>query len=228
MSSEMNWIGRNGVLNWLARVRIAGVEPMSHGVGISERRIRLHAKTLERERLLVRSRIGDGGGALVAITPRGLRQAGYAANSRSATSSLTGLLHGRGVSWIAAHCERRGRSWLGLGELRAQGWPLKLRQSAGERPRTHMPDLGFILDGSERWAAEFERVPKSRDRLRGILAAYRTAELAGELESVLYVCADQSIVRLVQSVAAEVKLDRAVRTLDWLIQETRSRGNSQT
>ena len=90
-----------------------------------------------------------------------------------------------------------------------------------------MPDLGFILDGTERWAAEFERVPKSEERLRGILRAYRTAELAGELESVLYVCADQSIVRLVQKVAAEVKLDRAVRTLDWLIAETRGRRNGQ-
>ena len=70
--------------------------------------------------------------------------------------------------------------------------------------------------------------PKSEDRLRGILRAYRTAELAGELESVLYVCADQSIVRLVQKVAAEVKLDRAVRTLDWLIAETRGRRNGQS
>jgi hypothetical protein len=84
-----------------------------------------------------------------------------------------------------------------------------------------MPDLGFLLDGRERWAVEFERVPKSETRLRRILAGYRAAELAGELESVLYVCADESIVRLVQSVAAEVKLDRAVRTLDWVIAQTR-------
>jgi hypothetical protein len=84
-----------------------------------------------------------------------------------------------------------------------------------------MPDLAFVLDGSERWAVEFERMPKSRPRLKRILGGYRAAELAGELASVLYVCADQSIARLVQSVAGEVRLDRAVRTLDWVIAETR-------
>jgi hypothetical protein len=221
------WIGLNGVLDWLARVRIAGVEPMSHGVGITERRVRFHAKRLEQERLLIRSRI-DGNGPLMTITPRGLRRAGYPANSRNPTKSVTGLQHGRGVSWIAAYCELRGRAWLGPAELRAEGWPLQVREKPGKGPRTHMPDLGFILDGTEKWAVEFERVSKSEDRLRGILRAYRTAELAGELESVLYVCADQTIVRLVQKVAAEVNLDRAVRTLDWLIQETRAWRNGHS
>jgi hypothetical protein len=87
-----------------------------------------------------------------------------------------------------------------------------------------MPDLGFMLE-DERWAVEFERVTKSEERLRGILRAYRSAELAGEVESVLYVCADKAIVRRVQSIAAEVELDRAVRTLDWVIAEVRSRRN---
>ena len=226
MSSGDEWIGMNGVLDWLARVRIAGLEPMSYGVGISERRIRFHAARLERERLVIRSR-PDRNGPLLVITPRGLRRAGYPDNSRNPTKSVTGLLHGRGVSWIAAYCELRGRPWLGPGQLRGDGWPLQVRQKNGSGPRTHMPDLGFILDGRERWAVEFERVSKSEERLRGILRAYRTAELAGELESVLYVCAEQSIARLVQTVAAEVKLDRVVRTLDWVVSETRNRRNGQ-
>ena len=223
MSPGDEWVGANGVLDWLARVRIAGVEAMSHGVGITERRLRFHAERLECERLLIRSR-PDRRGPLLVITPRGLRRAGYAANSRNPTKSLTGLLHGRGVSWIAAYCELRGRPWLGPAELRGEGWPLRVRHRNGKGPRTHMPDLGFMLDG-EKWAVEFERVSKSDERLRGILRAYRSAELAGELESVLYVCADQSIARQVQSMAAEVKLDRAVRTLDWVIAETRNRRN---
>lgn len=224
MSSRDDWVGLNGVLDWLARVRIAGTEPMSYGVGITERRVRFHAERLERERLLIRSRF-DRSGPVAVITPRGLRRAGYAANSRNPTKSTTGLQHGRGISWIAAYCELRGRPWLGPAELRAHGWPLQVRQKNGKGPKTHMPDLGFILDGTEKWAVEFERVSKSDERLRGILRAYRSAELAGELESVLYVCPDQSIVRQVQSMAAEVKLDRAVRTLDWVIAETRERGN---
>ena len=168
MSRGEKWIGRDGVLDWLARVRIGGLEAMSHGVGITERRIRFHAERLEHERLLIRTRV-DGAGPLMVITPRGLRRAGYAVNSRNPTRSITGLLHGCGVSWVAAHCERRERSWVGPGELRSQGWRLRLRDSGAEGPVTHMPDLGFLLDGRERWAVEFERVPKSETRLRGIL-----------------------------------------------------------
>src|SRR5690242_15680629 len=109
---------RDLVLDWLARIRVAGVEAVAEAIGITERRARGHGETLEAEGLVVRDRMDDGGGAVLVATARGVRAAGYAANSRSTTSSRAGLLHGRGVSWIAAHCDRCGRPWMGPAHLR--------------------------------------------------------------------------------------------------------------
>jgi hypothetical protein len=210
-------------LEWIARVQVAGVEAMARGLGVSPRQVRRYASRLEQQRLVVRSKIGDGGGGVLAVTPRGRRRAGYADGSRTTTRSLTGLLHGRGISWMAAHCDRSGRPWVGPGELRAEGWMVQLPRSILEGPRTHMPDLGFILDGEERWAAEFERVPKSRSRLARILGGYRDAELRGDLYAVLYVCADETIARLVRSVAEEVEVRCVLRKLERIIDEARHR-----
>ena len=213
---------RDLVLDWLARIRVAGVEPLAKAIGISERRVRGHAERLEAEGLCVRHRMDDGEGAVLVATARGVRAAGYKANSRSTTSSRVGLLHGRGVSWVAAHCERCRRPWLGPAELRGDGWPIKLPPRPGSRRETHMPDLGFVLDGRERWAVEFERTAKGREPLEQILEGYREAQLRGERRRVLYVCADDYIAGRVESVAESVEVDRAVRTLDWVIAETRA------
>ena len=168
---------RDLVLDWLARIRVAGVEAVAEAIGISERRVRGHAERLEAEGLLMRHRMDDGGGAVLVVTARGVRAAGYAANSRSTTSSTPGLLHGRGVSWIAAHCDRCGRPWLGPGELRAEGWPMPVPPRPHSSRESHMPDLAFVLDGEERWAVEFERTPKGHGPLEQILEGYREAQL---------------------------------------------------
>ncbi len=210
--------GRNAVLDWLARARIAGVKPMAVGLGITPRRVRVHAESLEADGLVVRSQLGDGGGGVLVVTARGVRAAGYKPNSHTTTRSITGLLHGRGVSWVAAHCELRGRPWYGPGDVRSEDWVVKLPPKAGPGARTHAADLGFILDG-ERWAVEFERTPKPRPRLRRILEGYRRAQLSGQIDAVLYVCDDEWILDLVESTAAEVKLHRAVRDLGWVISE---------
>ena len=208
------------VLDWMARVRVAGLEALACGVGLSERRARAHVAGLEKERLVRRSLVGDGGGPVVVATAKGIRRAGREPNSRTTTKSITGLLHGRGVSWVAAFAETRGREWIGPGELRTGGWQMSIAR-AGPGPSTHMPDLGMIMDG-ERWAVEFERTPKSRKRLTRILQAYRRAELDGRLAGVIYVCATDYLVRFVQEVSTEVVLDRAVRPLDWVIESTRA------
>ena len=183
--------------------------------------MRGHAEWLEAEGLLVRNQMHDGEGPVLAVTPRGVRAAGYAANSHSITSSRVGLEHGRGVSWIAAHCDRCGRPWLGPAQLRDEGWPMKLTPRPGARRESHMPDLAFVLDGKERWAVEFERTAKGQEPLEQILEGYREAELRGKLDAVLYVCANEYIAERVESMAEEVEVDRAVRTLDWVISETR-------
>ena len=207
-------------LEWVARVRVAGVEPMAIALGVTDRQIRKYATRFEERRLAVRSRLRDGGGAILAITPRGLSEAGLPISSRSTTSSEGGLAHGRGISWIAAHCEQRGRAWVGPEQLRAEGWVVEISAAAGPGPLTHMPDLGFLMNGGERWAVEFERVSKRSSRLERILEGYREAQLGGDLEAVLYVCGSEAIARQVESVAEEVKLDRAIRTLDWVIEDT--------
>jgi hypothetical protein len=164
----------------------------------------------------------------MAITPRGLRFAGVEAASRNTPGASTYLQHGRGVSWIAAHCECRGRPWFGPVEARELGLGVKLPRQGAEAPKLHLPDLGFLFEG-ERWAVEFERTSKGRNRLRRILAGYRSAQLAGELGWVLYVCDTESIEELVAEVAEEVdkkaaggaRLKLTVRSLERIVREAR-------
>jgi hypothetical protein len=199
---------------------------MAVGLGVTPRQIRKYAKRFEAMGLAVRSPLRDGGGAVLAISPRGLREAGYAISTRTTTSSDSGLAHGRGVSWVAAHCERYGRQWRGVAELRMDGWPIRLPPRPGLKARSHMPDLSFVLKGKEQWAVEFERTPKSPRRLEQILDGYREAQVDGQAHAVLYVCGSESIARLVERVAEEVEVNRAVRSLEWVIEE--ARGEAKT
>ena len=209
------------VLDWLARLRVAGIEPVAAGLGVSSRAVRTHARRLEAEGLAKRPRLYDRGGGMLAITPRGLHRAGYEISSRTTTSSISGLTHGRGVSWIAAHCARRGRRWFGPAELRNDGWVIALPRRAGFQARKRRPDLGLILEGRERWAVEFERVEMPSDRLQRILDGYRSAQLAGQIDGVFYVCATERIARTVRSATEPMTLSWAVRTLDRVIAEAR-------
>jgi hypothetical protein len=213
--------GWPAVLDCLARLRVAGVEPIAAGLRVSSRAVRTHARRLEAEGLAKRPRLYDGGGGMLAITPRGLHRAGYDITSRTTTSSIRGLIHGRGVSWIAAHCERNERQWLGPAELRDDGWEIELPRRGSFQARTRLPDLGVILEGRERWAVEFERVGMPGDRLQRILDGYRNAELAGQIDGVVYVCASKRIARTVTSATERMRLNRAVRTLDRVIAEAR-------
>lgn len=207
-------------LEWLARVRVAGVEPMAVALGVTSRQVDYYgARFLERG-LARRSTLRDGGGAILAITPRGLSEAGYPISSRSSTSSEGGLAHGRGVSWVAAHCETRGREWAGPEQLRSEGWVVQISAASGPGPLTHMPDLGVVMEENRRWAVEYERTSKKRSRVRRILEGYREAQLRGDLDAVLYVCGHESISRQIGEVAEEVELDYAIRTLGELIDET--------
>ena len=198
--------GWRAVLGWLARLRVAGIEPMAAGLGVSPRAVRTHARRLEAEALAKRPRLYDGGGGMLAITPRGLHRAGYEISSRTTTSSVSGLTHGRAVSWIAAHCARKERRWFGPAELRNDGWEVALPRRAGFQAKTRLPDLGLILEGRERWAVEFERVEMPGDRLQRILDGYRRAELAGQIDGVLYVCASERIARTVRSASSGCRL----------------------
>ena len=170
----------------------------------------------------------DGGGGMLAITPRGLHQAGYEISSRTTASSVSGLTHGRAVSWIAAHCARKERRWFGPAELRNDGWEVALPRRAGFQAKTRLPDLGLILEGRERWAVEFERVEMPGDRLQRILDGYRRAEHAGQIDRVGYDSASERIARTVRSAIERVPLNHAVRTLDRVIAEARGTRRKRT
>jgi hypothetical protein len=208
--------GWPAVLDWMARIRVAGVDAVGAGLELSPRQVHRHAAMLQREGYLKRPRLADCLGGMLVITPRGVRESGHEVRSGSTPGSLVALQHGRGVSWIAAYLERRGRPWYGPLEIRDAGFQLTLPRRGVDAPRTHLADLGFILEG-ERWAAEFERTQKSRERLRWILKGYRSAELSGQLDSVLYVCATPRIERVVNRIADEIELNLTTRQLDQLI-----------
>jgi hypothetical protein len=216
----------------MARIRVAGVDAAGVGMELTPRQIHLHAARLEGDGYLARPRVFDGEGPVIAITPRGIRLAGADVRSGSTPASITALQHGRGVSWIAAHCERRGRPWFGPTEVRDIGLGVKLPRQGAEPPKLHLPDLGFLFEG-ERWAVEFERMSKGRDRLRRILAGYRSAQLAGELGWVLYVCDTEAIEELVAEVAEQVDkkapggagLKLTVRSLERIVREAREDGD---
>jgi hypothetical protein len=208
--------GRPAVLDWMARLRVAGVDALAAGMEVTARQIHHHAATLARQGF-----IAVPGWAMARARswwshPRAFASPAASRPPAARPDPWRGLIHGRGVSWIAAHCERRGREWWGPSELREGGWIVGL--PPGGRARKHLPDLGFILEG-EHWAAEFERVPKTRERLHSIVAGYRTAQLSGELESVLYVCGSPQVERLVCTIADEIVVNLITRSLDRVVHE---------
>lgn len=203
----------------MARVRVAGVDAVAAGLGLSPRQVHRHAARLQADGFVARPRLADRAGGIMVVTPRGAREAGYEFRSGSRPTS-SALQHGRGVSWIAALCERSCHPWAAPLELRDSQFELKLLPRAGAAPRTHLADLGLYLE-KERWAVEFERTQKSYERLRSILSGYRTAELTGELRGALYVCATPRIEKVVNRLADEIQLNLATRPLEWVIRMAR-------
>jgi hypothetical protein len=220
------------VLDWMARIRVADVDAVGTGLGLGRRQIHMHAAKLQEQGYVARPRVWDGSGPMLVVTPRGVRATGREVRSGSTPNALTTLLHGRGVSWIAAHCERRDRPWFGPTELTDIDLQVRLPRAGVAAAKMHLPDLGFLFE-DERWAVEFERVSKGRDRLRRILSGYRSAQLAGGLGWVLYVCATPAIEELVTGVTEEMDRDRptdarlkiAVRPLERIVLEA-SEGRS--
>ena len=212
--------GWPAVLDWMARVRVGAVDAVAAGLELTPRQVHNHAVRLSEEGWLERPRVSDGRGGVLVVTPRGVREAGYEARSRSTPRSLTALLHGRGVSWLAAHSERRGRPWLGPLQLAGTDYAVALLPRRGKGASTHLPDLGVERD-RDRWAVEYERVPKGRERLRRIFEGYRSAELAGQLEGVLYVYDSRVVKDLLERMASEVELTIGIQPLGEFLGELR-------
>ncbi len=106
-------------LRWLARVEVAGVEPLGLALGFGRSATYSHLARLAEAGLVVRS--FDPGGSVVAITAAGRREAGAdRGDVRTGSTHGSGLRHARAVSWVAALLTLREREWVSDREARGR------------------------------------------------------------------------------------------------------------
>src|SRR3954470_14966023 len=176
-------------LRWLARLEVAGIEPLGLALGLGWRVTYSHVERLAAAGLAVRGY--DAGGSVVAITAAGRREVGAdKGDVRSGATHGSGLRHARAVSWVAALLTLRERAWLSELELRRDdGWlvPVVWASSRGR----HRPDLGIVVRDA-RVAVEVELSHKSPRRLRAILAGYEEAIAAGPIAGGLIYISDRA------------------------------------
>src|SRR4051794_9764920 len=175
-------------LAWLARVEVAGVEPLRLALGFGWRATYSHVARLADAGLLVRA--FDREGSVVAITAAGRRAVGAdRGDVRSGATHGSGLRHARAVSWVAALLTVREREWVSERELRGQReWEVPVVW-AGSRGR-HLPDVGVVM-GDARVAVEVELSHKSPRRLQAILAGYEQTIASGAIAGGLIYVSDR-------------------------------------
>jgi DNA-binding transcriptional ArsR family regulator len=175
-------------LRWLARLEVAGVEPLGHALGFGWRATYSHLARLADAGLLVRAY--DRGGSVVAVTAAGRREVGAdKGDVRSGATHGSGLRRARAVSWIAALLTVRGRDWVSEHERRHdEAWqvPVVWASSRGR----HRPDLGVVM-GASRVAVEVELSHKSPRRLAAILAGHEEAIASGRIAGGLIYVSDR-------------------------------------
>lgn len=214
------------VLEWLARLGVAGSEPMAVALNLSRSAMYSHLARLEAEELILRITPLDAGGGVVILRPAGAREAEERGNATAVVPTVreaSTARHGRAVSWVAASAEVRGWEWLGPGDLREQpGW-----RPAREDGARHAPDLGIVRDG-KRTAVEVELHAKSPARLRAILGGYRRLISAGDLEAVSYVVANERVAATVRRQAAQADVSTAlsIGPLEAIVRGTQERGRA--
>src|SRR4051812_16192265 len=107
--------GSYRLLDWVARVGAAGIEPAGIALRVSPSVAYSHAQRLTAASYLRHVSVNDGAGGVVAVTPRGAalaRERGVAAVTPRGQAPTTGV-HARAVSWVAARAETEGWPWLG-------------------------------------------------------------------------------------------------------------------
>ena len=189
----------------LARLDVAGIEPLGLAMGFGRRATYSHMARLAGEGLLERE--FDRDGSVVAITAKGRREVGADRGKlRSGASHGSGLRHARAVSWVAASLTLREREWLSDRELRRfVDWqtPVILANSRGR----HRPDLGVVMPGGVRVAVEVELSHKSPQRLAAIFAGHEHAIATGQIAGgVIYVCDRADVLAAVQRAAVRAGL----------------------
>src|SRR3954451_24309685 len=130
-------------LAWLARLEVAGIEPLGLAMGFGRRATYSHVARLIGAGLAVRGY--DAGGSVVAITAAGRRAVGAdRGDVRAGATHGSGLRHARAVSWVAALLTLRDREWVSDLEARRQPEWLVPVVWTGRRAG-HRPDLGIVM-----------------------------------------------------------------------------------
>lgn len=195
-------------LAWLARVEVAGIEPLGLAMGFGHRSTYSHVARLRRAGLLERA--FDADGSVVAITAAGRRTIGAdRGDVRAGATHGSGLRHARAVSWVAALLELRGREWVSERELRGHAdWEIPVVWAAS-RGR-HRPDLGVVMAGGARVAVEVELSRKSPRRLRAIFAGHEQAISSGQIAGgLIYVSDRPDVLAAVRDAADRAGLPEA-------------------
>jgi DNA-binding transcriptional ArsR family regulator len=212
------------LLEWLARLGVAGLEPVALATGVSQRVVYDHVARLAAGGLVERKVTGDGEGAAFVLTRTGARVAveqGVQGVVRPQSTAPGSARHGRAVSWVAASADLRGWRWLGPAELRAEpGW--RVTREDGAR---HAPDLGLVI-GGQRVAIEVELHRKAPQRLQAILRGYRGLIDHAGLSGVSYVVDRPDVATLVRREADAALLGSGLQIgqLEQLITGTREAG----
>jgi hypothetical protein len=187
-------------LRWLARVEVAGIEPLGYALGFGWRATYSHVQRLADAGLL--ERIYDCEGSVVAITREGRRAvARDGGDVRVGATRGSGLRHARAVSWVAALLTMRGREWVSDHEARGlTEWQIPVLWT--HHRAAHRPDVGAVIAGA-RVAVEVELSHKAPRRLRAILAGYEHAITHNDLTGgVLYVSDRPGVLAAVERAAA--------------------------
>lgn len=209
-------------LRWLARVEVAGIEPLWCALGIGWRAGYSHAARLRRAGLVERT--FDPDGSVVAITGAGRRAVRADRGGVRSRTHGSGLRHARAVSWVAALVTLRDREWVSDLEARGLGEWLVPVVWADRRAR-HRPDVGIVVRG-QRVAVEVELSAKSPRRLDAILAGYERAIANGRIAGgLIYVSDRPDVLAAVERAAGRVGFPRArfrIRSLESVQAEVRS------
>jgi len=187
-------------LHWLARVEVAGIEPLGHALGFGWRATYSHVERLAKAGLL--ERVHDREGSVVAITREGRRAVGAdRGDMRVAATRGSGLRHARAVSWVTALLTLRGREWVSDHEARRlPEWQIPVIWT--HHRATQRPDVGATIAGA-RVAVEVELSHKAPRRLRAILVGYEHTITAGDLTGgVLYISDRLDVLAAVERAAA--------------------------
>lgn len=196
-------------LRWLARVEVAGIEPLWCAIGVGWRAGYSHVERLEHAGLVERT--FDPGGTVVSITAAGRRTVTADQRTIRARTQGSGLRHARAVSWVAALATLREHAW--VSDLEARSRPEWLVPVVwASRRAQHRPDLGIELRGA-RVAVEVEQSAKAPRRLDAILAGYEHALASGTLAGLIYVSDRPDVLAAVSRSATRVGLlQRQMRT----------------